>query len=66
MVTDPGLAPVWVDARHLQTALLNLAINARDAMPSGGVCGSRRSATAAVMRAGWQALAPSRGARGQA
>ena len=36
MVTDPGLAPVWVDARHLQTALLNLAINARDAMPSGG------------------------------
>ena len=36
VVTDPGLAPVWVDARHLQTALLNLAINARDAMPSGG------------------------------
>ena len=37
VVTDPGLAPVWVDARHLQTALLNLAINARDAMPSGGI-----------------------------
>jgi PAS domain S-box-containing protein len=36
VVTEPGLAPVWVDARHLQTALLNLAINARDAMPSGG------------------------------
>jgi signal transduction histidine kinase len=36
VVTEPGLAPVWVDARHLQGALLNLAINARDAMPSGG------------------------------
>ena len=36
VVTEPGLAPVWVDARHLQSALLNLAINARDAMPSGG------------------------------
>ena len=36
VVTEPGLAPVWVDARHLQNALLNLAINARDAMPSGG------------------------------
>ena len=34
--SEPGLAPVWVDARHLQTALLNLAINSRDAMPSGG------------------------------
>jgi PAS domain S-box-containing protein len=31
-----GLAPVWIDPAHLQTTLLNLAINARDAMPSGG------------------------------
>jgi signal transduction histidine kinase len=30
------LAPVLVDPTHLHTALLNLAINARDAMPSGG------------------------------
>jgi two-component system, cell cycle sensor histidine kinase and response regulator CckA len=36
VASEPGLAPVWVDARHLQTALLNLAINSRDAMPSGG------------------------------
>ena len=36
VVTEPDLAPVWADARHLQNALLNLAINARDAMPSGG------------------------------
>jgi PAS domain S-box-containing protein len=35
-VAEPGLAPVWVDPAHLHTALLNLAINARDAMPSGG------------------------------
>jgi PAS domain S-box-containing protein len=36
VTTEAGLAPVWIDARHLQTALLNLALNARDAMPSGG------------------------------
>jgi len=31
-----GLWHVEVDANHLETALVNLAINSRDAMPSGG------------------------------
>ncbi|MDB5911777.1 MAG: response regulator [Ramlibacter sp.] len=32
----PDTAPVTVDSAELELALLNLAINARDAMPSGG------------------------------
>jgi len=33
---EPGIPNVLADVSHLHTAVLNLAINARDAMPSGG------------------------------
>jgi PAS domain S-box-containing protein len=35
VLDEPGLS-IWADKSHLRNALMNLAINARDAMPAGG------------------------------
>jgi PAS domain S-box-containing protein len=37
LLFPPGLWPIEVDRSHLELAILNLVINARDAMPDGGV-----------------------------
>ena len=37
----PGLPPVFADPAQLDNALVNLALNARDAMPDGGVISIR-------------------------
>jgi len=36
LVCDRGLWPVWIDSHQLENALLNLCLNARDAMSSSG------------------------------
>ena len=57
IASDPDLAPARVDSNQLELAILNLAINARDAMPTGGTVrlGLENSRTGCGMPAG---LAP--------
>jgi two-component system, cell cycle sensor histidine kinase and response regulator CckA len=53
---DPGLPQIHVDSAQLETAILNLVLNARDAMPGGGTIEIRTSACDIDRRAGAAAL----------
>ena len=52
ITADADLAPASVDANQLELAILNLTINARDAMPDGGLLrmSSRTGVSIAIHR----------------
>ncbi|RZI63870.1 MAG: PAS domain-containing hybrid sensor histidine kinase/response regulator, partial [Pseudomonas sp.] len=56
MALQPGLPAVRSDRNQLENALLNLAINARDAMPEGGVIKVKTSTR--ELDAGYAAMHP--------
>nr|WP_276583906.1 response regulator [Pseudomonas sp. RIT-PI-AD] len=58
--TAPDLWQIRCDANQLESALLNLAINARDAMPEGGrlVIETRNAPLSAALNVGGQTMPP--------
>jgi signal transduction histidine kinase len=48
---DPELARISIDPGYLVQVIMNLAVNARDAMPRGGRCRSRATRASCAARA---------------